>query len=71
MNIGWTKQKRNPYVPDAADLTLAPIYDYAGHIGLMMIAAASGDAYFDGIVDVADLGIVGANWIESQTTGNA
>ncbi len=46
----------------AADLTLAPICDYAGHIGLMLIAAAPGDADFDGIVDVADLGIVGANF---------
>ncbi len=46
----------------AADLTLAPIYDYAGHIGLMLIAAAPGDANFDGIVDVADLGILGANF---------
>ncbi len=54
----------------AADLTLAPIYDYAGHIGLMLIAAAPGDANFDGIVDVADLGILGANWTASRTTGN-
>ena len=46
----------------AADLTLAPIYDYADHIGLMLIAAAPGDANFDGIVDVADLGILGANF---------
>ena len=49
----------------------APIYDYAGHIGLMLIAAAPGDANFDGIVDVADLGILGANWTASQVTGNA
>jgi len=46
----------------AADLTLAPIYDYADHIGLMLIAAAPGDANFDGLVDVAYLGIVGANF---------
>jgi len=46
----------------AADLTLAPIYDYADHIGLMLIAAAPGDANFDGLVDVADLGIVGENF---------
>ena len=70
MNIGWTTQTRNVYVPGAADLTLAPIYDHAGHIGLMLVAAAPGDANFDGIVDVADLGIVGANWIASQTRGN-
>ena len=46
----------------AADLTLAPIYDYADHIGLVLIAASPGDANFDGSVDVADLGIVGANF---------
>ena len=40
----------------------APIYADAGHIGLMLIAAAPGDANFDGIVDVADLGILGANF---------
>tara|TARA_Y100000588_G_scaffold359196_1_gene418017 strand:+ start:154 stop:405 length:252 start_codon:yes stop_codon:yes gene_type:complete len=50
---------------------LAPIYDYAGHIGLMLIAAAPGDANFDGIVDVADLGILGANWSASKATGTA
>jgi len=37
----------------------------------MLIAASPGDANFDGIVDVADLGILGANWTASQTTGNA
>ncbi len=55
----------------AADLTLAPINDYADHIGLTLIAAAPGDANFDGLVDVADLGILDANWTASQTTGNA
>ena len=40
----------------------APIYDYADYIGLMLIAAAPGDANFDGLVDAADLGIVGANF---------
>jgi len=55
----------------AAYLTPAPIYDYADHIGLMLIAAAPGDANFDGLVDVADLGILGANWTASQSTGNA
>jgi len=38
------------------DVMLVPICDYADHIGLMLIAAAPGDANFDGIVDVADLG---------------
>tara|TARA_Y100000588_G_C13850076_1_gene751553 strand:- start:457 stop:624 length:168 start_codon:yes stop_codon:yes gene_type:complete len=46
----------------AADLTLAPICDYTDHIGLMLIAASPGDAKSDGIVDVADLDIVGANF---------
>ncbi len=46
----------------AADLTLAPLYDYEDLIGLVLIAALPGDANFDGIVDVADLGIVGANF---------
>ena len=41
---------------------MAPICDYTDHIGLMLIATAPGDANFDGIVDVADLGIVGANF---------
>ena len=43
-------------------MTLAPSYDYADHISLMLIAAAPGDANFDGIMDVADLGILGANF---------
>ena len=30
-----------------------------------------GDFNFDGIVDIADLGILGANWTASQVTGNA
>ena len=55
----------------AADLTLAPICDYTDHIGLMLIAASPADAKFDGIVDVADLGILGANWTASEATGNA
>ena len=31
----------------------------------------TGDFNLDGIVDVADLGILGANWTASQSTGNA
>ncbi len=35
------------------------------------VIAAPGDFNDDGIVDVADLGILGANWTASQATGNA
>ena len=35
------------------------------------IASHPSDANFDGLVDVADLGILGANWSASQATGNA
>jgi len=31
----------------------------------------TGDFNLDGMTDVADLGILGANWTASQTTGNA
>lgn len=55
----------------AADLALALICDYADRIVLMLIAVAPSGANCDGIVDVADLGVLGANWTALQTTGNA
>ncbi len=46
-------------------------YEFVGFdagISSFMIKGVSGDANFDGIVDVADLGIIGANF--NTTTGN-
>ncbi len=37
------------------DMTLAPVYDYAGNIGLTLVAAIPGDANLDGIVNGLDL----------------
>ena len=39
--------------------------------GLARRHCGVGDFNFDGIVDIADLGILGANWTASQVTGNA
>ncbi len=38
-----------------SDMTLAPIYDYGGDIGLTLIAAIPGDANLDGTVNGLDL----------------
>ena len=35
------------------------------------VTYVDGDANLDGGVDVADLGVVGAKWSASQSTGNA
>ncbi len=45
----------------ASGLTMAPVFGDADTV-LTLKAAVAGDADFDGIVDVADLGIVGANF---------
>ncbi len=37
------------------DMTLAPVYDYEGNIGLTLVAAIPGDANLDGIVNGLDL----------------
>tara|TARA_Y100000588_G_scaffold128701_1_gene141001 strand:+ start:1292 stop:3337 length:2046 start_codon:yes stop_codon:yes gene_type:complete len=41
---------------------LVPLYDYDGIVGLTLKVAHLGDANFDSVVDVMDLGILGANF---------
>ncbi len=50
----------------APDMTLAPVYDYNGVIGLTLIAAIPGDANLDGIVNGLDL----LRWQANLFSGN-
>lgn len=44
------------------EITLVPLYDFGGNIGLTLKAGIQGDANFDGLIDITDLGIAGANF---------
>jgi len=44
------------------EITLVPLYDFGENIGLTLKAGIQGDANFDGMIDIADLGIAGANF---------
>ncbi len=58
-------------------MVLVPLYDYDGMVGLTLKVAHLGNANFDSVVDVMDLGILGANfnfsgreWTEGDFNGD-
>lgn len=58
--VGEFEDINGVFVTD--DMTLAPLYDWRGTPGVTLVAAVPGDSTLDGIVNGADLTVLGANW---------